>query len=160
MTLGEKEENEDDEEQTMAEREAWLRSHGVEIETAEDRRRMNVETTTGKEEDKEEDLKEEKTTKKLVCVKIPSEDLNPFEEVVLEVATQNLRRTSGASETTLYGGGDIDELTPAATKQLGEEFASKSQTGKFGEKCAMGSTETFRWSGRRKRTAGKACTYI
>ena len=58
MTSGEKEEENDDdgEEQTMAEREAWLRSHGVESETAEDRRRMNVETTTtNKEEDKEED---------------------------------------------------------------------------------------------------------
>ena len=92
MTSGEKEEENDDdgEEQTMAEREAWLRSHGVEIETAEDRRRMNVETTTTNKEEDKEDLKEEKTTKKLVCVKIPSEDLNPFEEVVLEVATQKL----------------------------------------------------------------------
>ena len=52
MTLGgeKEEENDEEEEQTMAEREAWLRSHGVEIETAEDRRRMNIETTTTRKE--------------------------------------------------------------------------------------------------------------
>ena len=150
MTSGEKEEENDDdgEEQTMAEREAWLRSHGVEIETAEDRRRMNVETTTGKEEDKEEDLKEEKTTKKLVCVKIPSEDLNPFEEVVLEVATQKLGDVlPELLKPHFMGGGDIDVnlARQAATKQLGEEFASKSQNlgVSLAKECAMGSTETF-----------------
>ena len=54
-----------------------------------DRRRMNVETTTTRKEEDEDDLKEEKRTKKLVCVKIPSEDLNPFEEVVF----RGVRRT-------------------------------------------------------------------
>ena len=64
MTLGEKEEeNEDDDgEQTMAEREAWLRSHGVEIETAEDRRRMNIETTTTRKEEDEDDKEEKKNS--------------------------------------------------------------------------------------------------
>ena len=150
MTSGEKEEENDDdgEEQTMAEREAWLRSHGVEIETAEDRRRMNVETTTTRKEEDEEDLKEEKTTKKLVCVKIPSEDLNPFEEVVLEVATQKLGDVlPELLKPHFMGGGDIDVnlARQAATKQLGEEFASKSQNlgVSLAKECAMGSTETF-----------------
>ena len=144
MTLGEKEEENDEESQTMAEREAWLRSHGVEIETAEDRRRMNIETTTT---GKEEDLKEKKTNK-LVCVKIPSEDLNPFEEVVLEVATQKLGDVlPELLKPHFMGGGDIDVnlARQAATKQLGEEFASKSQNlgVSLAKECAMGSTETF-----------------
>ena len=109
---------------------------------------MNVETTTEKEEDKEEDLKEEKTTKKLVCVKIPSEDLNPFEEVVLEVATQKLGDVlPELLKPHFMGGGDIDVnlARQAATKQLGEEFASKSQNlgVSLAKECAMGSTETF-----------------
>ena len=151
MTSGgeKEEENDDDEEQTMAEREAWLRSHGVEIETAEDRRRMNVETTTTRKEEDKEDLKEEKTTNKLVvCVKIPSEDLNPFEEVVLEVATQKLGDVlPELLKPHFMGGGDIDVnlAHQAATKQLGEEFASKSQNlgVSLAKECAMGSTETF-----------------
>lgn len=150
MTLGEKEEENDDElETSMAEREAWLRNHGVEIETAEDRRRMNMETTTTRKEgDKEDKEDKEKKTKRIVCVKIPSEDLNPFEEVVLEVSTTKLGDClPELLKPHFMGGGDIDVnlAHQAATKQLGEEFASKSQNLglSLAKECAMGSTETF-----------------
>ena len=134
--------NEEEENQTPAEREAWLRAHGVEIETAEDRLRMENEAKRLREKEKSE------PTRKLVCVKIPAEDSLPFEEVTLEVPmTKPGDVFPDLVKPYFIGGGDIDVnlAKQAATKQLGEEFASKSQNlgVSLAKETAMGSTETF-----------------
>ena len=133
---------EEEENQTPAEREAWLRAHGVEIETAEDRLRMENEAKRLREKEKSE------PTRKLVCVKIPAEDSLPFEEVTLEVPmTKPGDVFPDLVKPYFIGGGDIDVnlAKQAATKQLGEEFASKSQNlgVSLAKETAMGSTETF-----------------
>ena len=135
-------EEEEEENQTPAEREAWLRAHGVEIETAEDRLRMENEAKRLREKEKSE------PTRKLVCVKIPAEDSLPFEEVILEVPmTKPGDVFPDLVKPYFIGGGDIDVnlAKQAATKQLGEEFASKSQNlgVSLAKETAMGSTETF-----------------
>ena len=132
--------NEEEEE----EREAWLRARGVEIETREDRLRLEKE----REEREAREAKGGDGKRRLTCVKIPSDDALPFEEVTLDVPLSKPGDVlPDAVKSYFIGGGDIDVnlAKRAATKQLGEEFASKSQNlgASLAKETAMGSTETF-----------------
>ena len=135
-----KNKNEAEEEE---EREAWLRARGVEIETREDRLRMEKEREEREEREAKGDGK-----RRLTCVKIPSDDALPFEEVTLDVPLSKPGDVlPDVVKSYFIGGGDIDVnlAKRAATKQLGEEFASKSQNlgASLAKETAMGSTETF-----------------
>ena len=136
-----KNKNEAEEEE---EREAWLRARGVEIETREDRLRLEKE----REEREAREAKGGDGKRRLTCVKIPSDDALPFEEVTLDVPLSKPGDVlPDAVKSYFIGGGDIDVnlAKRAATKQLGEEFASKSQNlgASLAKETAMGSTETF-----------------
>ena len=98
-------------------------------------------------------------------MKIPSDDALPFEEVTLDVPLSKPGDVlPDAVKSYFIGGGDIDVnlAKRAATKQLVEEFASKSQNlgASLAKETAMGSTETFALVRPVEKTGGKACTYI
>jgi hypothetical protein len=83
---------EDEELQTMAEKEAWLRAHGVEIESPEDRRQKAEDAAKlqhlqqnggGSGEDAHSGSG---ITRRFTYVRIPADDTQPFEQLEAIVA--------------------------------------------------------------------------
>jgi len=157
-------ENEEEREQTMEERERWLRARGVEIETCEDRLREEMERkraplkvgneeNRGREGDDDDESQgvdngRDDRCRWLVCVRIPCDANEAFEEVKLKVAIERHGDVfPDLGKPFFVGGGliDVNMAQDAAMKQLGAEFAQKSSNlgVALQKETAMGSTETF-----------------
>ena len=132
---------EDEELNTPEEKEAWLRAHGVEIESAEDRRKK-AEAAAAVTRPLEH---VEGVTRRVKYVRIPADDSEPFEQLEIILA----RDAAGDQlpdilRPRFIGGGAINEkmAREQAIRQLGENGAAL--TGAALENAsAQGSTETF-----------------
>lgn len=140
-------EPEDDEEhQTMAEKEAWLRAHGVEIETPAERRQkaedvanlQRLQQTGGEGETSS-------ITRRVKYVRIPADETQPFEQLEAIIAADAAGDLlPDILRPRFAGGGSIDErmAREQAVRQLGAKGMELSGDA-LANATAEGATETF-----------------
>ena len=125
-------------------REAWLRSRGVVIETPEDRRRAREEAER-KERERAERAERGAEMRTLKYVKIPCDDSEPFEEMEVMVGVEEVGDALPALlKREFAGGGEVDaaKARAEAMRTLGEQGAGISTEALMRE-TEGGSTETF-----------------
>mmetsp|Transcript_20123 Transcript_20123/g.50151 ORF Transcript_20123/g.50151 Transcript_20123/m.50151 type:complete len:378 (-) Transcript_20123:37-1170(-) len=143
---------EDDEElQTMAEKEAWLRAHGVEIETPEERRQKAADVLKLQKLQQsaasavQEDDSSNSITRRFKYVRIPADDLQPFEQLEAIIAADAAGDIlPDIVQVRFAGGGLIDErmAREQAVRQLGAKGMELSSDA-IVNATAAGATETF-----------------
>lgn len=127
----------DEELKTPEEKEAWLRAHGVEIETPEDRRQKAANAAAA--------LSTDGPTRRVKYVKIPADDSKPFEQLECILASDAAGDClPDVVESQFAGGGSIDEnkMREQAVRQIGERGAGLSASA-LEHVAAGGKTETF-----------------
>ena len=146
--------------QTMADKEAWLRAHGVEIETPEERRLKAAEDAERRRllrelqgssggsspgSDEHPDGSGSSITRRFKYVRIPADDRQPFEQLEAIVGADAAGDLlPDILQERFVGGGDVDERTAReqAVRQLGAKGLELS-TDSLIRATAAGATETF-----------------
>ena len=131
----------DEELNTPEEKEAWLRAHGVEIESAEDRKKKaEAAAAAAHPLDHVEGV-----TRRVKYVRIPADDSEPFEQLEVILAHDAAGdQLPSAVQHRFIGGGAINErmAREQAIRQLGENGMALTDAA-LQNASAQGSTETF-----------------
>ena len=133
----------------MEEKEAWLRAHGVEIETPEERRQKAEEAARlQKLQEQASDGDDDSgngITRRFKYVRIPADETEPFEQLEAIVAVDAAGDIlPDILQPRFKGGGNIDErkAREQAVRQLGAKGMDLSADA-LANAAGAGSTETF-----------------
>ena len=140
----------DDEElhQTMEDKEAWLRAHGVEIETPEERRKKAEDAARLQKlqaQASDGDSGDSSITRRFKYVRVPADEGKPFEQLEAIVAADAAGDIlPDILQPRFKGGGTIDErmAREQAVRQLGAKGMDLSADA-LANAAGAGSTETF-----------------